>query len=349
MKCKAHPYANKVGVCAPCLRERLLALAASQNEASSPSPPPLPPSNPISDYFPRSVSPYISCHRRSDASSAGRRHHHHHPPSLLFFRTPQVGPSAPLEEGSITFERKKSHKFSLISALFGAHHSRSGKNSEISEMDSPTRSKSGSWIYSLVKKTRRSKVTEIDSLPRKNWWDPDQERGLSPDRNCDSLESGSCVSDSPWRPAPSPMRRGVGHRKRHGASGFAVCLSPLVRPSPAHRRSQVSETGFSGDLKSPAHHRHVAAGGAPVGPSLCHNRSRKIADIGRHRWDHFYLLIFFFGAGADFQLLHGCDFAGLISEKSGSLFLCCAFVLPNMWRVASRSILPPLLHGTINI
>lgn len=277
MKCKAHPYANKVGVCAPCLRERLVALAASQNEASSPSPPP----PPASDYFPRSVSPYTSCHRRSDASSAGRRQHHH--PSLLFFRTPQVGPSAPLEVGSITFDRKKRNKFSLITSLFGHHHSRSGKNYEASEMDSSTKSKTGSWISSLVHKKRRSKVSEIESLARKNWCDLDQERGLSPDRNYDSLDSSSCVSDSPWRPTPSPMRRGGGQRRRHGTSGFAVCLSPLVRPSPAHRRSQAAETGFSGDLKSPAHQRHVAAGGPPVGPSLCHNRSRKIADIGRHR------------------------------------------------------------------
>jgi hypothetical protein len=150
-------------------------------------------------------------------------------------------------------------------------------------MDSSTRSKSGSWISSLVKKTRRSKVTQVESIPKKNWWDPDQERGLSPDRNCDSLESGSCVSDSPCRPIPSPLRRGLGHRKRQGTSSFGVCLSPLVRPSPAHRRSQLSETGFSGDLNSPAHHRYVGTGGASVGPSLCHNRSRKIADIGRHR------------------------------------------------------------------
>ena len=40
MRCTRHPYEGGVGVCAPCLRDRLLALAAAQNAASSLPPPP---------------------------------------------------------------------------------------------------------------------------------------------------------------------------------------------------------------------------------------------------------------------------------------------------------------------
>ena len=37
MRCKLHPYANAVGVCAPCLRDRLLALAAERAQAAEAS------------------------------------------------------------------------------------------------------------------------------------------------------------------------------------------------------------------------------------------------------------------------------------------------------------------------
>ncbi|CAL9091060.1 unnamed protein product [Musa textilis] len=55
MKCERHPFEAGVGVCASCLRERLLAITAPGQAASSaehPSPLPFP--------FPRSVSPYAS-------------------------------------------------------------------------------------------------------------------------------------------------------------------------------------------------------------------------------------------------------------------------------------------------
>ncbi|KAJ8465370.1 hypothetical protein OPV22_027922 [Ensete ventricosum] len=77
MKCTRHPLEDDVGVCAPCLRERLLALDAAtapspdDRQASTQplSPAPLP--------FPRSVSPYVprSAARRSSFLSAffGRR------------------------------------------------------------------------------------------------------------------------------------------------------------------------------------------------------------------------------------------------------------------------------------
>ncbi|KAG6497558.1 hypothetical protein ZIOFF_045459 [Zingiber officinale] len=53
MKCSWHPWERGVGVCASCLRERLLALTTEVQVAPSPE-------LPSSMEFPRSVSPYAS-------------------------------------------------------------------------------------------------------------------------------------------------------------------------------------------------------------------------------------------------------------------------------------------------
>ena len=73
MRCKKHPFqAGGGGVCATCLRDRLLVLAAERNGASSPparaqaQAPPAP--EPAA--FPRSVSPYVS-RSKSDAAGGG--------------------------------------------------------------------------------------------------------------------------------------------------------------------------------------------------------------------------------------------------------------------------------------
>ncbi|KAJ8505288.1 hypothetical protein OPV22_006174 [Ensete ventricosum] len=55
MKCERHPFETGVGVCASCLRQRLLAITAPAQAASSPEHP-----SPLPFPFPRSVSPYGS-------------------------------------------------------------------------------------------------------------------------------------------------------------------------------------------------------------------------------------------------------------------------------------------------
>lgn len=52
MKCTLHPYECGVGICASCLRERLLALNATSPDNQQILSPPC-------DPFPRSVSPYV--------------------------------------------------------------------------------------------------------------------------------------------------------------------------------------------------------------------------------------------------------------------------------------------------
>ncbi|KAJ1280459.1 hypothetical protein BS78_04G234200 [Paspalum vaginatum] len=283
MRCRKHPYQAGGGVCATCLRDRLLALAAARNggapsppEPAQAAPPAAPAPEPIA--FPRSVSPYVS-RRKSDSTwgGAGSRHHHHHP-GLLFFRTPQVGA---LEEGDIgyEYEKRRAGKFSLLATLFGHHHHRSEQGGGAATQ----RSKKHSWFAGIMPRRRKKQAAATASPPppRRSSCRVVSNRGLSPERDSRGSgdESSSPAADPPWRPSPSPMRR---RRQTNSMpSGFAVCLSPLVRPSPSRHRHHVAqppEPGtFSCELRpSPLHSLSSAA-------TVTRCRSRKLADGGRFR------------------------------------------------------------------
>ncbi|KQJ84272.1 uncharacterized protein LOC100846061 [Brachypodium distachyon] len=282
MRCKRHPYECGVGVCASCLRDRLLALAAAQNEASSLPPAPPTPDQPAVQLFPRSVSPYVS-RRKSDASVPGSWKRH---PSRLFFRTPQVGPSygvgTGFEEGDIGgFQikppRPRRSKLSALAALFG--HRPGSKGGAREER------RHGSWLAGIMPRGRRKKAPVRTASPHRR--SPPRAvsdyRGLSPAR-CSvtdeegSGESSSLAADSPWRPSPSPMRKAPCRRFHGGAGpGVSVCISPLVRPSSARHHRGVNPPdvpAVSGELRPSPHHRLS---------SLHHCRSWKLADGGRFR------------------------------------------------------------------
>lgn len=259
MKCKQHPCERGVGVCACCLRERLLALILAQNELSAAtdshhrrrcSDPPPPPLN-----FPRSVSPY----RLSDASLPPRRN------IQRFFSTPQVGPvGAAAAVGGVPDDWSGRRRFSLISALFGR------RGSGDTEPDRPD-----TWLGSLIRSRRKKKSRMPDSDSRMAYRD----RGMSPAREEESPgSSGYLTESSPawWRrPSPSPMRRFHGG----GVSGFAVCLSPLVRATPGGRRSG-ADVAVSGELRAmPSSSNRRCSGPSALAP----NRSRKLADLGRFK------------------------------------------------------------------
>lgn len=302
MKCKNHPYELGVGVCASCLRERLLALIASQNVVPAdhhrrlPESPPQPPPPLV---FPRSVSPYAS-HRRSlgaDASAACGRHYNHR-----FFSTPQVGPSFDAANGGCGGDvddgrRRRSGRFSVFSILFRHHRSEEAESDLRSSKGSSKSSGSDSWFSALIRRRRKKKSRsftaageeEAPGRSRPSWRASD--RGMSPvmDDEAEDCSSGySTESSSGWRrPTPTRMMRFSTsaydhHGGRAGVSGFAVCLSPLMRVHPNGRRRQLTEAGISSELRGAAkdHHRrrglHGSAGGASLGP----NRSRELAYFG---------------------------------------------------------------------
>ncbi|KAJ0968171.1 hypothetical protein J5N97_025088 [Dioscorea zingiberensis] len=246
MKCNRHPFEGGVGVCASCLRERLLELAAVQNSVTLPPPLPPPPLD-----FPRSVSPYLS--RRRSLGSDDHRHHQR------FYSTPQVGGVAP-------------KRFSILSALFGSH--RSGAIEP--ELEYPKGSRPGSWLSVFIR-GRQRKDHDPHTGTRRSWRPVN--RGMSPARfgYYDDEPNSSIGDDAEWRrPAPTPARKfsSGGWHRGGSMTGFAVCLSPLVRASPNRRRCPVAE-GRSIAGEGRGRGRHVSGG------SLGHNRPRKQPDFGR--------------------------------------------------------------------
>ncbi|CAN6311833.1 unnamed protein product [Urochloa humidicola] len=289
-RCKLHPYANAVGVCAPCLRDRLLALAAERAQAadassdgasSCASPPSLPlPSRRRNHHhrnhhglagegaFPRSVSPYAA-HRRSDAGAYGTSSssQYQHQPNLLFFRTPQVGPAAAAADEPAEGKKKAAQKRSFLSAIFGGGGRRHHGREEAGRKEKEPPRRSTSWLSAIIRRKRRPvDLSAAASFP------------APPAQVDDEPESPGGSSNSWWFPSPSPARQHHHRRGGDGISGFAVCLSPLVRPSSAggRRRCQPPDPSSIGDN----HRRHVSAGGAA---SFGRNTSRKLADMGRFR------------------------------------------------------------------
>lgn len=267
MKCKRHPHEQGGGVCASCLRDRLLALQGAiygtspENLCRNPLPPVL---------FPRSVSPYASHNRLANDSDPASDSSNDRHRQRGFHHTPQIAAG----------ERKRYgiRRFPLFSSIFNHHHD---QGSDVTEA-------SGSWLSSLIhgrrkSKKKKKKTRPISSPPppmRKMKSYAVSDRGLSPVRCGDEADDN--VSESGYSTASSATwRRQTPARHRHNGGGFAgltVCLSPLVRPGPTSRRSQPPDLAFSGELRcsaNPMNSRHVSSvGGGSFGP----NRSRKLAD-----------------------------------------------------------------------
>ncbi|GMH00662.1 hypothetical protein Nepgr_002501 [Nepenthes gracilis] len=298
MRCKTHlaDLSSSAGVCASCLRERLLSLIAAQAQAqalaqaqaqrtqtpaqeesrkSDPHPPPL--------IFPRSVSPYINPRESNITADWSSQHRHrfdHRPISdQRFFSTPQVGPTAG--------DKKKKSRFHVIWKLF---RSRSHKlDGSVWDPDAGVSRQScqaealSSWTSSFMHRSRRKKASSLFSLDeascsvgRKHCR---RDRGLSPnvaEDGWDGLPSPkeysrqtttAVAKPSYCRVKPSPGRSNV--------AGLAFCLSPLVGAGGPNRHWSSPEVGYPGEIKIPAKpHLSTAA-------SFRANRSRKLADFGR--------------------------------------------------------------------
>ncbi|GFP90465.1 hypothetical protein PHJA_001190400 [Phtheirospermum japonicum] len=299
MRCKKHPadLSSSVGVCASCLRERLLAVMAAQAQAQQDcrkSHTQLP--TPLS--FPRSVSPYIS-RRKSDTNAAtwqlhGSSHHHQR-----FYSTPLVG-TTQLEMGR---DKKSSSRFSsLFLGFFRSKPDKSGSGPG-SDPGFPAESWSASpsWFSAIIpgRRKKQSRAFWADEGAIGARWKAgrNRDRGMSParcsddgdDEHCHGGSSGySSESSQGWRQTPrrtpATARRGGGRGAGHSrnVSGLGFCLSPLVRPSPNRHWSQKGmppEMVVSGESRVPPKaHLSTAA-------SFCKNRSRKLADFGRYSYN----------------------------------------------------------------
>lgn len=314
MRCRKHhpeDLSSTVGVCASCLRERLIALIAAQEKAhlarvssrasddhprkSDPNPPP-----PL--VFPRSVSPYVS-RRKSDYASWQSCDRHNN----LFYSTPQLGPTFGTgnSEANSGFPgrtssslKKKTGRFWIFSSLFRSRSDKLEANPRISSQEScePSSSASPSW-FSMIFPPRRKNMDRMNSLEgstatgRSRYRPTD--RGMSPVTNescvvdcdgCDRSPSAGNYSTetSPrWRKTPSTAPYAT-RRSRHvrNVSGMAFCLSPLVRASPNphwNPKGLPPEVVAAGEMRgTTAAKPHLS-----TASSFCANRSRKLADFGR--------------------------------------------------------------------
>lgn len=314
MRCKHHPcdLSSTVGVCASCLRERLLVLIAAQAQVqqtnhlpqlarlhsraavddsrkSDAQPPPL--------IFPRSVSPYVA-RRKSDNTSWSLH--------LRFYSTPQVGPTYNSSSSAAGFTtsatcKPKPARFSRLSNLFRSRSEKFSPDPSGSGRGLPHRSpseassSSPSWFSAIFSGRRKKQYAQqysgvVCHKPRRR-----MDRGMSPVRvedsdddcdDCNRSPSGSGSSSESaqwWKRTPvaahAAMRRGKPGNGKNVSSGLAFCLSPLLRASPNHHWNHKSglppDMGFSGETRVPMK-PHLSAAA-----SFQANRSRKLCDFGR--------------------------------------------------------------------
>ncbi|KAG4115414.1 hypothetical protein ERO13_D12G102500v2 [Gossypium hirsutum] len=298
MRCKKHlaDLSSSAGVCATCLRERLLALMAAQTRdqqalltrvaenCRKPNPPPL--------VFPRSVSPYVS-RRKSDENSASGFHHQR------FFSTPQMGPTYSTTttadfEAAKSFKKKS--KFSMFSNLFRPRSDKFNSGAGTQFHRDLCDESSSSWfsaIFAFHRKQHKSSRTHAEDFGQ---FDPGCQkscrvvnRGMSPaievdsGDECDQSPSVSTLEASPqWKRTPTAARGG--RTRTRNVSGLAFCLSPLVRASPNRQWNQKGglppDKSFAGEGR-PQMKPHLA-----TAAGFCANRSRKLADFGRVNYNH---------------------------------------------------------------
>lgn len=256
MRCKIHPSEASPGVCATCLRERLTALADAVAVAGE--------------------ADFSSVRRRTLGRSAS---------SNAFGLRPAIPhqgrKNAAVSEGD-GVGRIHFRRFTFFSDLVG--HFRHRETESNLEAKRPSRSRS--WLSAMIRgKGRRKKKKKAAQIVLE---DRVIGRGMSPAEKEDTTdyESESGYQTEPPvkgpRDSSSPMRHAEeNHYSRF--TGFSLCFSPLMRPSPRNRWSQApSEIAFSGELRGPftAQQQRYGGGGSSV---LGQNRSRKIADFGKFR------------------------------------------------------------------
>ncbi|XP_076951611.1 uncharacterized protein LOC143625029 [Bidens hawaiensis] len=275
MRCKKHytDLGSTVGVCACCLRERLLSVIAAQQQLEAQA-------QAQAQIQPRSVSPYIHSRtwNQSDNICRNDRPRHRHTVSeQLFYKTPEIEPDS-------TSGVEPTKKRSFIRFLSFQYIFRSRNRKTVDSVDATL---SPSWFSTVVRGRRRrkqpvcvDKSTVTTGGPVRRPYCRD--RGMSPVRNSDAADVDEDVDEfesaGSWKNTPrrTPARGGGGHRRN--LSGFKYCLSPLVRASPNRQWNQKGmqpDGVLSGEIRVPVK-PHLS-----VTKAYCANRSRKIADFGR--------------------------------------------------------------------
>ncbi|KAL1802435.1 hypothetical protein ACET3Z_031082 [Daucus carota] len=258
MKCNKH-FATDLtsidGVCSTCLTERLIIVIEAQTRANLESK--------LAGKSDRTctssggespeqicVSPSGNCKRVESGGVSVS--------DSRFYSTPQV------------LFKKKVNKFSMVSNFF-----RSKDPNSNSDPDPCLDPKSSPWrIKSMLPTKPKKKSCIFNSDASRVMQRPC--KGMSPADESDG-DLNSLESTPQWKETPSRMTTPMHFRCKkmnppRNLTGFAFCLSPLVRPSPNRKAPEIV---ISGDTRVPMK-PHIGAAAA-----FCANRSKKLANCGR--------------------------------------------------------------------
>ncbi|CAK8560037.1 unnamed protein product [Lathyrus sativus] len=272
MRCKKHlpDISSTVGVCASCLRERLLKVVESEAQPSrvsvSETKPPLQP------IFPQSVSPFVA-HRKSD----DRRQ------EVLFQSTPHGDRrlSAACDGAAKQSSKRRIRRFWILSDLYRPRSSKTDNSSgESCEASSSVSPRSLTWLSMILPGRRQNNRVRDQRRCR------ELDRGATPVDNFegrDQSELETSLESSPYRnktTAPVTARRSRLGYAGKSLANMALCLSPMVRASPNRNWSNHNHKGFSQEL-GVGGVQHVS-----TTASFCTNRSKKLVDLGRVTQNH---------------------------------------------------------------
>ncbi|XP_076950261.1 uncharacterized protein LOC143623181 [Bidens hawaiensis] len=293
MRCKKHnsDLSSIVGVCASCLRERLLKVIVAEEQAQAQAqsqPQNQRYSNTNTNTNTNQQPPRSGVNRTNSVATVQRPNNKprldHSLSDQWFYNSPQVtintGGGCIGGGGSSNKKKNSLIRFSSFSNLFksnareGDAESTSGEPSGAA--GKPTSVTSSPMWFSNSR--HKNKAVYVNESVRKQRYVRD--RGVSPVGSSDDeeevsggssgYESAESLKNTPKKtPSRQTVRRTGG---QSGVFGLVFCLSPLVRASP-HRvwnlkgKPPVDNGDFRPSLSNVK--------------SFCANRSRKLADFGR--------------------------------------------------------------------
>ncbi|GJT50597.1 hypothetical protein Tco_0976754 [Tanacetum coccineum] len=245
MKCRKHTtdLSSLIGVCASCLRDRLLTIIQAQEQANKNN---TSSSTPSDQSQPPQIQRPLNKPRLQHTLSNQQQQSH----IITTTNSGCIGATS-----SSSSSRKNLIRFASFSNLFRSSHINNNRNNKNKNYPS---------------------VTSSPSIQRRRYV---RNRGVSPVRSSDcekdgefsdesseyeSAESTSCKQT----PQKTPLRRVNG-----GTGGWIFCLSPLVRARSPNRLWSMKGKGADGGGVVVPHLSYAK--------SFVANRSRKLADFGR--------------------------------------------------------------------
>nr|XP_043626823.1 lateral signaling target protein 2 homolog [Erigeron canadensis] len=267
MRCKKHTtdLTSINGVCASCLRDRLLKLIAAQEEAEAAT-------KSSSARPPTSLSPHVTPRRKSDVTTSVSHVPRPSSDNQRFYNSPQIAISTTGCIGTTTSRRnnKKLVKFATFQNLF---RSNNNTNSNIPTPSSSSSSSATTRIRNNHNHHNRQRCVRNRGMSPVRLSDDDEEDDDVDDDVSSEYESIDTDTYNSCKQTPmKTIRRGNNNKS---VSEMIFCLSPLVRANPNRLWKGRPAVDGNSDVRIPVVPKLAYT------KSFCANRSRKLADFGR--------------------------------------------------------------------